>query len=31
LGTGALMSPMTLSQGGTIPAVAHLIRIEKAE
>lgn len=28
LGTGALMSPMTLSQGGTIPAVAHLVRIE---
>lgn len=28
LGTGALMSPMSLSQGGTIPAVAHLIRLK---
>ena len=27
LGTGALMSPMSLSQGGTIPAVAHLLHI----
>ena len=27
LGTGALMSPMTLSQGGTIPAVAHLVHL----
>lgn len=28
LGTGALMSPMSLSQGGTIPAVAHLVRLK---
>ena len=27
LGTGALMSPMSLSQGGTIPAVAHLVHL----
>lgn len=27
LGTGALMSPMSLSQGGAIPAVAHLVRL----
>ena len=27
VGTGALMSPMSLSQGGTIPAVAHLVRL----
>ncbi|MBQ8546405.1 MAG: stage V sporulation protein AD [Clostridia bacterium] len=27
LGTGALMSPMSLSQGGSIPAVAHLVRL----
>lgn len=29
IGTGALMSPMSLSQGGTIPAIAHLIRITR--
>ena len=28
LGTGALMSPMSLSQGGTIPAVAHLVHLK---
>lgn len=28
IGTGALMSPMTLYQGGSIPAIAHLIRLE---
>lgn len=27
IGTGALMSPMTLFQGESIPAIAHLIRI----
>ncbi len=27
IGTGALMSPMTLYQGGTIPSVAHLVHI----
>lgn len=27
IGTGALMSPVTLFQGGSIPAVAHLVRI----
>ena len=27
LGTGALMSPMTLSQGESIPAVAHLVHL----
>lgn len=27
IGTGALMSPMTLYQGGTIPAVAHLVHL----
>ena len=26
--TGALMSPMTLQQGETIPAISHLVRIE---
>ncbi|MBQ8840167.1 MAG: stage V sporulation protein AD [Clostridia bacterium] len=31
LGTGALMSPMTLFQGETIPAVAHLIRLTHSE
>ena len=31
LGTGALMSPMSLSQGGTIPAVAHLLHISHVE
>ena len=29
IGTGALMSPMTLYQGGTIPAVAHLIHLSR--
>ncbi|MBR2444908.1 MAG: stage V sporulation protein AD [Clostridia bacterium] len=28
IGTGALMSPMTLFQGGSIPAIAHLVRLE---
>lgn len=28
IGTGALMSPLSLSQGGTIPAVAHLVRLK---
>lgn len=28
IGTGALMSPMTLFQGMSIPGVAHLIRLE---
>lgn len=27
LGTGALMSPVSLFQGGTIPAIAHLVRL----
>ncbi|MBQ7760904.1 MAG: stage V sporulation protein AD [Clostridia bacterium] len=27
IGTGALMSPMTLSQGESIPAVAHLVHL----
>lgn len=31
LGTGALMSPMSLSQGGTIPAVAHLLHLSHVE
>ena len=29
LGTGALMSPLTLFQGGTIPAICHLVRLTK--
>ena len=29
IGTGALMSPMTLFQGMSIPGVAHLIRLER--
>lgn len=29
LGTGALMSPMSVQQGQSIPAVAHLVRIRK--
>ncbi len=29
LGTGALMSPMAIQQGLSIPAVAHLVRIKK--
>lgn len=28
LGTGALMSPMSLFQGGSIPAIAHLVRLQ---
>ncbi|MBO5375120.1 MAG: stage V sporulation protein AD [Clostridia bacterium] len=28
IGTGALMSPLTLYQGGSIPAVAHLVHLE---
>ena len=28
IGTGAMMSPMTIQQGEGIPAVAHLIRLE---
>ncbi len=28
IGTGALMSPMSLYQGGSIPAIAHLVRLE---
>ena len=28
IGTGALMSPMTLFQGSSIPAISHLIRLE---
>ncbi len=31
LGTGALMSPMTLFQGGTIPAVAHLVKLRSVK
>ena len=31
VGTGALMSPMTVNQGGTIPGVAHLVRITGEE
>lgn len=31
LGTGALMSPMSLSQGETIPAVAHLLHISHTD
>ena len=27
LGTGALMSPMTLFQGGSIPAICHLVHL----
>ena len=27
LGTGALMSPVTVNQGSTIPGIAHLVRI----
>ena len=29
IGTGALMSPMTLYQGGSIPAIAHLIHLSR--
>ena len=28
IGTGALMSPISLFQGGTIPAIAHLVRLK---
>ena len=28
VGTGAMMSPMALQQGESIPAVAHLVRLE---
>ena len=28
VGTGAMMSPMTVQQGDGIPAVAHLVRLE---
>ena len=31
IGTGALMSPLTLYQGGSIPAVAHLVCLEGVE
>ena len=31
IGTGALMSPMTLFQGEAIPGVAHLVRLTKKE
>lgn len=31
IGTGALMSPMTVFQGESIPAVAHLIRIRRCQ
>lgn len=30
LGTGALMNPMSVSQGQTIPGIAHLVHIRKA-
>lgn len=29
IGTGALLSPMAVQQGNSIPGVAHLVRIEK--
>jgi stage V sporulation protein AD len=31
IGTGALMSPMTLFQGEAIPGIAHLIRLRAKE
>lgn len=31
IGTGAMMSPMTLQQGEGIPTVAHLVRLEYGE
>ena len=31
LGTGALMSPVTVNQGSTIPGIAHLVRIAGEE
>ena len=30
LGTGALMSPMSIQQGQSIPGIAHLVRITTA-
>lgn len=29
--TGALMSPLTLQQGGTIPSIAHLVHLRKEQ
>ena len=31
LGTGALMNAMALFQGMTIPGIAHLVQIDRAE
>lgn len=31
IGTGALMSPASLQQGGTIPAVAHAVAVERVD
>jgi stage V sporulation protein AD len=31
MGTGALMNPMSLQQGMTIPGIAHLVQIESEE
>ena len=31
IGTGALMSPLVLNQGSTIPGIAHLVRIRNFE
>ena len=31
LGTGALMSPISLFQGGSIPAIAHLVRLKSCK
>ena len=31
IGTGALLSPMSVQQGGSIPGIAHLVRITTAE
>ncbi|MGE5454680.1 MAG: stage V sporulation protein AD, partial [Methylocystaceae bacterium] len=31
IGTGALQSPGSLQQGGTIPAVAHAVAIERVD
>lgn len=30
IGTGALMSPLTLQQGGTIPGIGHLVHLRAA-
>ena len=30
VGTGALMSPLSLAQGGTIPAISHLIHLTRS-